>query len=167
MPRPSACSLGQNPGKLPELASALDTDLCNVALATLVEGCIGETFASVVAREQARLAGDDGTRLALSEVAEDEARHAQLAFRFVAWALAQAGPALRALLHDEVERGLSRLPEPSATAGVPLAALHHHGRPSADEQRTLYWQAREWILRPALAALLGSSTRTGRAELRA
>ncbi len=146
------------PGKLPELDHPLELDLLSVARATLAEGCIGETFAAVVAQEQARLAGDSSVRQALLDVAEDETRHAQLAFRFLAWALAQGGPKqranLRAELRREAERKLALLPEPSSTAELSQPALHHYGRLSSDEQRELYRQAREQILRPAFAALL-------------
>lgn len=142
------------PGALPELNIPLDTDLLSVARATLTEGCIGETLAAIVAQEQAHKAGDSSTRQALHDVAEDETRHAELAFRFVAWALAQGGPELRAALRTEVEQRLARLPEPSPTSDVPAAALHYYGRLTADEQRALYMQARDQILRPAFAALL-------------
>lgn len=141
------------PGKLPELDTPLATDLTSVARATLVEGCIGETLAAIIAQEQAHKAGDSTARKALLGVADDETRHAELAFRVVAWALAQGGPELRHALRGEVERRLARLPEPSSTAQVSPAALHHYGRLTADEQKALYRQACDQILRPAFAAL--------------
>ncbi|MEY2930188.1 MAG: hypothetical protein RL033_937, partial [Pseudomonadota bacterium] len=77
-----------------------------------------------------------------------------LAFRFVAWSLAHGGQALRNTLRREVEQRLARLPEPSPTSAVSTTVLHHYGRLTADEQRALYRQAREQILRPAFSALL-------------
>lgn len=144
------------PGKLSELDTPLDTDLASVARATLVEGCIGETLAAIIAQEQAHKAGDTTARQALLGVAEDETRHAELAFRCVAWALSQGGPELRAALRSTVEQTLARLPEPSSTAEVSTPALHYYGRLTADEQRKLYRHACDQILRPAFAALFAS-----------
>lgn len=156
------------PGKLPELDTPLDTDLTSVARATLVEGCIGETLAAVLAQEQARKAGDTTARKALSDVAEDETRHAELAFRFVAWALAQGGPELGEALRTELERKLASLPEPGSTSEVATAALHYYGRLTAAEQRALYRQTCEQILRPAFAALFaGKPARTSLPPLHA
>jgi hypothetical protein len=152
------------PDRLPGLEGALETELCAVAEATLVEGCIGETLAAVVALEQARQAGDEAIRATLLEVADDETRHAQLAFRFLSWSLDCGGRELRETLRREVERRLLHLPEPTSTAGVSAASLHHYGRLTADEQRALYRQAYDQILRPSFAALLdrppARSTRT-------
>jgi hypothetical protein len=138
-----------------------------VARAALVEGCIGETLAAVVALEQAQHASDGPIRAALLEVAEDETRHAELAFRFVVWALARGGQRLRETLRREVEQRLQELPEPSRS-DLATTVLHHYGRLGADEQRTLYRQAYDQILRPALATLLdGSPAEVERPELRA
>src|SRR6185436_1419524 len=59
------------PGTLPELAAPLETELCAVARAALVEGCIGETLAAVLALEQAQHASDGAIRATLLEVSED------------------------------------------------------------------------------------------------
>ena len=57
--------------------------------AAVLEGCAGETLAALEA--EAALAGchDAGVHAALTRVRREEAEHAELAFRFVAWALAQ------------------------------------------------------------------------------
>jgi hypothetical protein len=154
------------PGALPELAAPLETELSAVVRAALIEGCIGETLAAVVALEQAQHASDGAIRATLLEVSEDETRHAELAFRFVAWALARGGRELREALRREVEQRLRQLPEPASSA-LPEAVLHHYGRLTADEQRALYRQAYDHVLRPTLAALLdGVPAQSGRPELR-
>lgn len=77
---------------------ALDrsTDLEEVLVAAILEGCINET----VCAAQVRLAADDvedpALARAMRDVADDEARHAELSWAFVRWVL-QGRPDLREL----------------------------------------------------------------------
>ncbi len=54
---------------------------------TLRDGCVNETFASFEAAEQAAHCEIAEVKVVLETIAGDEARHAALAFRVVAWAL--------------------------------------------------------------------------------
>jgi hypothetical protein len=75
------------------MTGALDaTDLDTIVLGTIAEGCIGETVAAIEAAEALQHCTHDATRAVLARIAEDETRHAELAWRFVAWAL-EVGPA--------------------------------------------------------------------------
>ncbi|MEZ4446180.1 MAG: ferritin-like domain-containing protein [Polyangiaceae bacterium] len=58
----------------------------------VLEGCIGETVAAVEAAEAAAHASDPVVRAVLDRVTADEIRHAELAWRYVAWLL-EEGPA--------------------------------------------------------------------------
>ena len=62
-----------------------------------------------------------GRRDAATQIADDEARHAELAWRFVAWAIATGGKATRALVaqaFDRVTPGApDRAPLPEVTSG--------------------------------------------------
>src|SRR5262249_8650748 len=62
----------------------------------LTEGCVGETLAAALAMEQLGRAEDPAVRAALAIIAEDEARHAELAWRAVAWAVRAGGERVRA-----------------------------------------------------------------------
>ncbi len=73
----------------------MDASLARLAVSTLKEGCIGETVAAVIAAEQLARATDPAVRAALAGIAADEARHAELAWRTVAWAMDTGGPAVR------------------------------------------------------------------------
>jgi hypothetical protein len=53
----------------------------------LLEGCIGETLAALQMNERARLSADSALSAALLAIGEDEARHAELAFRILSWCL--------------------------------------------------------------------------------
>lgn len=76
------------PGALDCTGVVARTDLAEAVTAAVGEGCIGETLAAAMAGAAARLAVDPATIQALQVIAEDEARHAELAWRFVAWAVA-------------------------------------------------------------------------------
>ena len=71
--------------------------------ATLVrEGCIGETLAAVLATEAHASATDPSVRAALSRIAQDETKHAGLAWRAAAWLLEAGGDAFAPWAEAEV-----------------------------------------------------------------
>jgi len=77
------------PGPL-DIAHSLDvTALCDVVDLVIAEGCFGETSAALQALEAADSAEDPAVVAAYTLIASDEQRHAELAFRFVRWALEQ------------------------------------------------------------------------------
>jgi hypothetical protein len=75
------------PGAL-EISGSLDvTSLAHVVDLVILEGCYGETGAALEALEAAALATDPVIAAAYELIARDEQRHAELAFRFIRWAL--------------------------------------------------------------------------------
>lgn len=148
------------PGPL-SLNGALDGSsddlLVEVAMGTLVEGCIGETVAALDAREGATGATDPHVRQVLSEIAADEERHAELAWRFLDWVLGQR-PALATLLLERARAQLARAPsQPTShaqrvtTGGA--APLLEHGILSREQKLELEAQALEHVIVPCLVAL--------------
>ena len=93
------------PGPLDIERSLDETSLVDVVRLVVREGCVGETVAALEAREAAEhaLESDPG-RDCLRGVADDETRHAELAWRFVAWALEQAPAGGSGLLEQELGR---------------------------------------------------------------
>jgi hypothetical protein len=75
------------PGVLEISDCAPATELERVVETTFLEGCLGETLAAVEARELAESASEPTLAELLRTIADDESRHAALAFRFVRWAL--------------------------------------------------------------------------------
>jgi hypothetical protein len=73
-------------------------DLARLAADTFVEGCVGETIAALVAERALTRATDPEVRTALARIADDEARHAALAWRTLAWALESGGESVRTTL---------------------------------------------------------------------
>jgi hypothetical protein len=77
------------PGPLALEGAFEAVDLGSIVELVLEEGCIGETSAALEARWAAEAASEPPVREVLERIAADEERHAALAFRFVAWALAR------------------------------------------------------------------------------
>ncbi|MBK6463122.1 MAG: ferritin-like domain-containing protein [Myxococcales bacterium] len=103
-----------------------------VARENAVEGCVRETYGAVVAHVQAARAEDPTIRAAMSAIAADETRHAELSWRLHRWslrnltgtqrddvrrAMTEAVSALRAELRVAPEAELAK------RAGVPSPAL--------------------------------------------
>ncbi len=85
------------PGPLPNAPRSLDAS--RTLLETLRDGCVGEALAALEARAAAARASDPAARAALERIADDEERHAELAFRILAW-LARSRPELARALED-------------------------------------------------------------------
>jgi hypothetical protein len=77
------------PGPLDISGSLEIASLEDIVDLVIAEGCFGETSAALEALEAAETASDPVIRAAYSQIADDEQRHAELAFRFVRWALEQ------------------------------------------------------------------------------
>ena len=145
------------PGAL-DIEHALDGgDLASVLRLTIREGCVGETVAALEAAEGASLALDPVVRAALLEVSRDEASHAELAWKFVRFALSSGGEAARSVLVDELRAieaelgaSLHTLAQGEIVAG---SGLLTEGARASLREATL----RGAVL-PALRALVASSS---------
>jgi hypothetical protein len=139
-------------------AVAVSSDLASLAATTAREGCIGETLAAVIAAEQLARAADPAVRRALSAIAEDESRHAELAWRTVAWAVDRGGEAVRtavAAVFAEARRDMPRVAEGVAALAPEL--LGSHGRLDAATTREALARALEEVVCPCFASLLGGA----------
>ncbi len=87
-------------------------DLAALAIETLLDGCINETVAAALAGAAGESAADPAVAAVLAEVAGDEARHAELAWRIVAWCVRSGDAGLHAALRETA----------AAAARAPLAA---------------------------------------------
>lgn len=87
------------------------------ARATFLDACVGETLGAEAARRESLVARSAAERVVLSRIAEDEARHAELAWRTLAWSVRQGG--------DEARRALAdALAELEAGSYAPADVLH-------------------------------------------
>ena len=127
------------------------SDLASIAARAAREGCVGETLAAVHAAEQLARATDPAVRAALEIIAADEARHAELAWRTVVWAVRTGGAPVRAA----VAAVLENLDGDEGAAPRREGRLDRHGRLEHEEQRRLAARAIVEVVRPAARALLG------------
>ncbi len=128
------------PGVLPS-QGALDgqDSLEAVVRLTFREGCIGETCAALEAEEAASHCQDAAVSKVLRRIAQDELRHAALAWRFIQWALDTSGGSLDHIIDEEVARARAQSVPVAETPnllafGVPSPALRAELRDRAVEE---------------------------------
>ena len=157
--RYAGCVLG--PDTLP-LAGAMESmSLASIARLTFHEGCVGETCAALEAAEAFAAATDPEVRQTLELIARDERRHAELAWRLVAWALeADATGEVRQMLRRELEALGSRTAATGGTAASPddstveASGLMSHGYMTQTRSRALLQAALSAIVVPCTERLL-------------
>jgi hypothetical protein len=138
------------PGAL-RIDGALDEiSLEKLVVTTIAEGCVGETVAAIEAAEQLAHASDPVVWGVLSRISDDETRHAELAWRFVAWAIEQQ-PLLRAVVEREFERHLST---PVSFSDDSELDLRRHGVLSGRTRTELRSAVLDGVIRDAAHTLL-------------
>jgi len=139
---------GVGPSPL-DVTHALDrVDLLAVVELVIDEGCIGETGAALEAAWAAEAATDPSARAVLSRIAEDEARHAELAYAFVAWASRQDGRVLP-LVRSKLAAALA-----TASGDSPSASLDPERDSLLAAHGVLPTSTRQAAQRAALAEIL-------------
>ncbi len=100
--------VGWTAGTIPELGqgstppSPMDSGdtWARLVRGSLLDGCLAEGMASLVAGEGARRASDPVVRETLSVISEDEGRHAELAWDVIAFALKRGGRSAKDALRE-------------------------------------------------------------------
>lgn len=138
------------PGPMPlggDLLGALD--LASIAAAAAREGCVDETIAAHEAEIAANACDPGPLREALTLIAEDEARHAELAWAFVKWALETGDAGVRAAIERSFDRAEAPRPTDDDARG------DRFGRLSPARRWEVGREAYAAIVKPAAALLLG------------
>lgn len=108
------------PGRLALAASASASTLEQLAIECFRDGCVNETVAALCVAEGARRCASPELREVLAAIADDEARHAELSYRILAWALREGDAGLRARIAEELDAVRAELArESSASAAHP------------------------------------------------
>jgi hypothetical protein len=128
-------------------APDVNVTLADLAADAVREGCLGETLGAELVRAAAGLAQEPAVKATLSAIAAEEAEHAVLSYRIVAWALRIGGAEVRSAVREAC---LTPWPAPdfgelALRAGVDRQAL----RRAVDDG------IRE-LLEPAMARLLAA-----------
>jgi hypothetical protein len=111
------------PGPLDVSDSLNVTTLSDIVDLVIAEGCFGEASAALAALEAARTATDPVIVAAYARIAADEQRHAELAFRFVRWALGVGGSAVSERIEAALASELGQSHAARSVAGPCLSAL--------------------------------------------
>jgi len=143
------------PRGLPEaLSLPLGEGLATLAVSAVIEGAVGETLAAVLASEQAERASDPAVRKVLASIAEDEARHAELSFQVIAFAIAAGGAPVREAVAQAFHDAAGRLPSPPPEPPLPANLAAAHGHLSQGEARAAFVRAMDEVVMPLGRALL-------------
>lgn len=143
------------------------TKLEEAAVRTFLDGCVGETIAALTARAQLDVATDAEVRHALERIAEDEARHAELGWKFVAWAVATGGARITRAL-EAAAREL-RAAQPDAGAEPPASErhyLHGAGRLTPAERALVRERTIALVILPALDGVLDKARESSPSSVR-
>jgi hypothetical protein len=143
------------PDRLPfDAPLPIVADLAAIAHETVMEGCIGETVATLQALDALERATDPAVRAVLEKTVLDEARHAELAWRFMAWALDAGGSDV----HVAVSRAFVAFQPPAPRnedlTGVDLEQYRAHGRETAPKARAIAERVLREVVAPISRTLL-------------
>jgi hypothetical protein len=130
----------------------LAKDMRSLAIAVAVEGCVNETLAAIVVAEQHQRATDPAVRAALGTIAADEARHAELAWRTLAWALREGGDSVASAAREVFTRAMASTPRPEDNPEIE-GAPSSHGRIGAVEIAELQRRGLREVVSPCVASL--------------
>jgi hypothetical protein len=140
------------PGPLDLSAVALSASRRDVVRSLIAEACVGETLGVAEALALSVRVRDPALSRAHARIAADEQRHAELAWRALAWLLADADEAMRrfaASCFEEATAAAGRAP------ASPEVAAPEHGLLSGEEIAAIREQALREVVRPCAAAVLG------------
>jgi hypothetical protein len=134
----------------PSLSKSRHRSLVEVTLDNALEGCVGETFAALLATFQATRSRDAAVRNALAGIAADESEHAAFSWRLHQWATSRLDASSLERIRKAQRAHFGRLrraaADPAPKAGTVL------GLPTAAEQRHLLDRLEGALLGRATAA---------------
>lgn len=156
------------PGPFPfDGVVAVSSGLAEVAVRTAREGCVGETLAALLAAEQYALAADPAVRAVLLVIAEDEARHAELAWATVGWAIHTGGHDVRSAVADALSHAIHEVCDPAYEQPSLSPSLVAHGRIDGATRNRVIDRASAEILRPCARMIRAAPIQTGAGDSRA
>ena len=113
--RAMARAHGGTPPRRCSVTTPPSRSLEEIAVENAVEGCVRETFGALLASWQARAAADRHVREMMVGIAEDEARHADLAWALDAWTRTRLDRAARRRVRDARQAAVADARRASST----------------------------------------------------
>jgi len=142
------------PGPLDMSDAHPASDIVELAVATLLEGCIAEGAAAAEAAVAATTARDPAVVAVLERIAREEAAHAELGWKTIAWALQRDRERVAPALVDAMEHACRRDTTPKAEPGLEAFGLLGPAEREAIRKDTL-----SRVVRPVLEQLLRRADR--------
>lgn len=148
------------PGAMPSIATMpIRTSLRDIALAAVAEGCVGETVAAMSATRALAGCNEPEVRAVLETIAVDELRHAELAWRFVAWAVAASAEVRTAVEEAFADQAATNVGIAIASPAEDAVAAdddgwHAAGRLSAESLRETIRESWERVIVPCARQML-------------
>lgn len=140
--------VGPGPLPMPEGAPVART-LVELAVTTAREGAVGETLSALLAAEMLSRATDPAVRAVLAIIVRDEARHAELAWATLRWAVEVGGDEVRVAVREELARAAMRASDP----GPVDPRLAAHGMVDVATARRIAAEGVRDLIRPASEGL--------------
>jgi hypothetical protein len=140
------------PGALPLEGVRPSSCLAEAAAAAVSEGCIGETIAALALETQARSAQPPALKDLLRGLAADEANHAELAWKFVRWALLSGGSDV----HAAVEAAFVRAALPAGASRGADSSWRDQGRLAPGDLERVSSEAWREVIAPCARTLVAS-----------
>lgn len=137
------------PGALPYGGVFVDTSARGVMLAVIEEACVGETMGAAELLAAADGAEEPALAAALRKAGEDEARHAALAWRTLAWLL-DTHPELRPEAEGALTARIARARRDGPTDSPDLPA---YGVPGREARAAVHAQVLDDLVPECLGAL--------------
>jgi len=151
-------------GLTPEASAELiSAQWVRLALDTFIEGCVGETIATLTARRAMRHCEDPATLATLALIVDDEGRHAGLAWQTIRWIAETCGDH-RAAVIAALEQQAAAMAEQAREACDPLPPADPQAKQLArfgrcDRRTELLARRDAWaeLILPTLAATVGTT----------
>ena len=150
----------RGPGRLPITGVAPSTDPVEIVRALVREACVGETIAAAEALSLATTVTDPVLRQVFGRVSEEEARHAELGWRTLAWMLSET-PSLAEAAREAFAEAMSSISADPLVASDIVSP--DHGLLSSAALGALRTKAARDVVAPCRDALLARTRLAGEA----
>lgn len=140
------------PGPLPLADLDLETERRAVIRGLIEEACVGETLGAAEAAAAADCAEDASVAAVLRRIADDEARHAALAWKSLRWLVGEDSE-----LHAFAAEVFATAIEAARRAPGPALSAPAHGVLGPASRHAIHLAALREVVAPCVSALAGSA----------
>jgi hypothetical protein len=144
------------PGPLPDAGAAIPTDRASFVRALVEEACVGETIGAAEAGALAEVAGCASLAHVHRTIADDEQRHAELAWKTLAWVV-RFDSSLAAVALDAMASARARLVVESEGFDIDALSAPELGVLAPRSLAALRRRVIDEVVEPCMQAALGSA----------